>query len=243
MEQPEPSTEDILRYINTNAPGSAIGVVHSCAESGAPYWRLLFAAGFCEQIAKDHVLENEFLARLCKSPALPHAPVIMDAYLARMSKEHLARLFSPSALKRKAHPANECFYGASFMTGDGPALLKMLEVLIQHGLPLTPIAVRNAGDLERCASLAHREFLKVVVPRLEALDDSVIRCVMTKSDRPADAISALIDDCAIPIERFTTSKMMSSAQPQARAYLNAKLARMDRTPQSVITEDEESCSE
>jgi hypothetical protein len=223
----------MLSYMVEHTPSAAVMVAIQCARDGATHFRELFSAGLGWKLRTDETLEAEFLNVLCKEEGLAYAAPVVECYLDGLDEYDLKRLLTGNPLKKKGHPANACFYGASFTTGSGPHFLDVLDVLIEHGLDLNILSVRNCAELERAASLCHREFLRLVVPKIQSLPEEVVRCVLVKSMKPAESISILVDECGVPLERFLSPKLIAEAQPAARDYVHARAGRQERIPESV----------
>ena len=223
----------LAQFAVQHAPRAAIAIAHACAKTGDVLYGPLFEAGLAQALLADAELESEFLDPLCKDDALIDAAPIVRSYLERMPAERRAALLTGSCLKKKAHPANNCFYGASFLNVGGEGFLRTLSVLIDHGLDLETLSVRNSPELERAASIGHREFLKLIVPRLASVSDDVLRCVVTKSTRPAESIAILLDDCGVAIGRFIAPRVMQVATAEAREYVHARLGREDRIVEMI----------
>jgi hypothetical protein len=223
----------LSQFVVKHAPRAAIEIAHACARTGEVHYGPLFDAGLAERLAADPDLEQAFLDPLCKDVEMIDAAPIVRSYFERIDVTRKMLLLTGPALKKKAHPANACFYGASFATGGGEGFLRTLSVLIDHGLDLETLSVRNSVELERAASVGHREFVELVVPRLLSVSDEVLRCVVTKSDRPAESISILVDGCRVPISRFLAPRIMQVARADAREYIHARLGREDRIAEAI----------
>lgn len=227
-----PIPEDqFAKFAVDSATRCAVEMVTACAVDGRPFWEVLFEQGMADAISEDLQIESDFLGRLCSQPGLPFAAVIVKAYLEQMPEDRKAKLFNPAALKKKGHPFGACFYGASFMTPCGANLLAVLKVLIADGLSLQPLIERNYNEVERATALCNRPFLAAITAGGGVLDDDIIRAVMTRSGKQVEAVSMLIDDCHVPIEKLMLPKLMTAAKPETRAYLNARAVRERRVPE------------
>lgn len=221
----------MIKFLTNKSPEAAVNLLTACAATGEECWRTMVDAEMAEKLASDKSMFLKFINNMCKLPGSIYAGAILDEVLGLVPKTALDDLFTGPDLKKKSHPASTCFYNASFCSASGVLLTKVLEVLIKHGMPVASVAAKNIADLERAASFGHREFLKIVVPSLPSLHDDVIKAVMVKSMYPMVSISILVDECGIPLSLFASQRILSMAKPEARAYVNARLTRLERIPE------------
>lgn len=233
-----PVAGQLSKFLNSPTPKTAIDLMLICATVGENHWDTLLTQDVVQMIAGSPEIEEKFLTALCKQPGQPFAHSVMDAYLRNSSPQRVSEFLSTDSLKRRNHPATLCLYGASFSSVNGQNLTKVFEVLIKHGLCVDTVVTRNISDIERAASLGHRALLKIVAPHLTRFPEEVVRSILLKSMHPIESISILIDECGVSISNFCSPKMLSIAKQDARCYINARLSRMKRIPESELREDE-----
>jgi hypothetical protein len=233
------TTEDLRQRILACPLSSTIAIVLACAQDNHWLWQAVLNDETVAQISSQPEVERDLLAMLSEPPGWPFAAEILAGYFQRCDARVLERLYEPGALKRKNHPVNICFSGASFTGDAGKHLMRVLQIYVAYGLPLEITLARNSAEIQRAASLLHEDMLRLVTEGGCAMPDSVIRCVMSKSSRSAEAISFLIDHCHVPLERFLHAKLLDKAQQQARSYVHARRARCERIPESAPTEDDD----
>jgi hypothetical protein len=193
-------------------------------------------------IASQSEIEEKFLQNLCKQPGLPYAAEVIGAYLANLTESDRARLLCSEALLRRTHPAITCFYGASFSSESGQNLTRVLEQMIKYGLCVETLVERNISELERAASLGHRNLLKIVTPCLKVFPEDVIRFVISRGMHPIDSISMLVDECGVPLTAFASPKLLAAAKEDPRCYISGRLSREKPIPE-VEFKDEDSTDE
>lgn len=233
---------EFVRFIVDRTGRSAVSIVNTCAMDDSPYWRPMFEAGMADAISEDPQLENEFLGRMCAKPGLPHAWKLMDAYLQGMPQERKEKLFSIQGLKKRGHHFSVCFYNASFKTSCGMHLLKVLNVMIAHGLPLQPLIDRNLDEVERAAMLGYTDFLKAITSTGAKLPDEMFKSIMVRSHkdgRDIEILSMLIDQCKVSVDHLLSTKVISEAKPRTRSYLQARSVRQRRIPETAVSAEEE----
>lgn len=227
------SITDFAKFVVDNATRSALDVVSACAVDGAPYWELLFSQGLADAISEDQEFESEFFQRLCAKRGLPYSARIVDTYLQQMPDDRRKRFLDVAALKRKAHPINQVFYGASFMNPSGQYMLDVFKVFVKHGL--TPekvdvVAARCFDDLERTCNLVHEDFMTTVVPMLTRFPEELAQRIVSRSAQAPRVISILVTQCGVSITTFSDPKIMVMARPDVQAYISAMEARLQREP-------------
>lgn len=223
----------VARFVVDRATQAALEVVTSCAVDGNPLWELFFEQGLADAISEDAELEAQFFERLCKTRGLPHSAPIVDAYLTSMPAERRNALMEAASLKRKAHPVNLAFYGASFNTAEGGYFLEVFKVFLKHGL--TPekmdiIANRCFDELERACNLGNERFMRVVIPMLAKLPEELVQRIVSRSARAEEVIAVLTKHCSVPISVFTDPKVLVAARAPVAEYIIAVEARCRREP-------------
>lgn len=232
---------DLARFVVNRATKAALEAVCSCAVDGTPEWKVFFEEGLADAISEETELETEFFARLTER-GLPYTAQIIDAYLTGMRPERLKKLMDVAALKRKAHPANLAFYGATFKTPSGAYMLEVFKVFLKHGLnsDMVDIVVNRCfDDMERACALAHEPFMMTVVPMITKLPDELVQSIVSRSGQAENVIAILVNKCGIPVSTFTDPKILAVAKPQVAEYIIAIDARSRREPARVIQTLEE----
>lgn len=215
-----------------------VNVVIACARDNHWLWQTLLAGGLADMIVAAPDTARHFLHTLCSRPGLPYAAEVVAGYL-QCAEGAAEQLFEPAALRKKVHPVNVCFCGASFTGAAGPHLLRVLQVFVAYGLPLDITLQRNSTEIQRAASLVHTGLLRLVAEGECMMPESVLRSVMLKSQRSAEGISFLVDECRVPLDRFLNPKLFEKAPPPTRTYLNARRARCSRIPESIVAEEDD----
>lgn len=232
----------LAKYIVDRATKSALDVVSTCAADGCQKWRLFFDAGLADAIAEDTETESDFFQRLCGKFGLPHSACIIDTYLSQLPSERVKKLFEISNLKRKAHPANMAFYGASFISVSGGYFLDILRVFVKHGLTpdrLDIVASRCFPELERACNLGHMGFIRTIIPMLTHFPEELAQSIVSRSAQADNVIALLVNKCDVPISVFTDPKVMISAKPEVSLFITALDARSRREPERELTTVEE----
>ena len=225
-----PTTAPLSRYLVSKTVKSLTDLLLVCATFGENHWDSLLDEKTVAEISEKPDTQEKFLTALCKQPGLPFSDQILDTYLSRLELNAKQRFFSSASLKRRNHPASLCLYGASFCSPGGKNLTKVLDVLIRHGLNVETVVNRNMSDIERAASLGHRELLRIITPHLNTFPEDVIRSIYTKSMHPIESICILIDECAVDINAFMNTKLLGLAKEETRYYVSARMTRQNRIP-------------
>lgn len=227
------NASDVLRFFVDRATKASIEAVHSCAVDNSPVWKMLFEQGLSDAIAEELSYENMFFEKLCGGLGLPYSWAIIDGYLSTLSPVYLSKFLSES-LKRKSHPAAKAFIGATSATPAGAHFIKILDVFHKHGMCFDSIGTRLYSELERAVCEGNKQFICGVIPKFNALPQELLFAIMTKSEVPEVVISILIENCAIPVDSFTDSKILAESKDAARDYVVGLMARTaQREPEQL----------
>lgn len=237
-----PVASQLSRYNSQKTPKAAVDLMLACANVGENCWDTVMTGDVAASIAAMPALEEKFLQSLCKQPGLPYSAEVMGAYLRNLSDADKKRLLGTEAILRRTHPFNTCIYGASFSSEGGQNLTRVLEQAISHGLCVETLVARNMTEIERAASLGHRNLLKLIAPRLRVFPEEVIRYVLQRGMHPIDSISMLVDECGVPLSSFATTKLLSVAKEDPRCYISGRLSREKPIPE-IELKDEDSTEE
>lgn len=221
----------LAKFIVDRATVSALDIITSCAVDGCDRWRLFFEQGLAEAIAEENELELDFFHRLCGERGLPYSAQIMDAYLTLLPAARKVKLLEAASLKRKTHPVNLAFYGASFATPAGGYFLDIFDVFVKHGLTaerVDIVATRCFLDLERACNLGNGAFMKRIIPMLTVIPEDLAKSIVSRSAQAENVIAHLVSECGIPVSVFSDQKILVMARPCVAEFIVALEARSHR---------------
>lgn len=228
---------ELAKFIVDRATRTAVEVVSTCAADGCQRWRLFFAQGLADAISEDTELEADFFQRLCGGRGLPYSAEIIEKYFVDMPEDRLKKFMDPTSLKRKAHPANLAFYGASFINKSGEYFMDIFKVFVKYGLvgeKVDIVANRCFDELERACNLGNEAFMITIIPMLTHLPEELTQKIVSRSAQAEVVIDLLVNKCHVPISVFMEPKILISAKPAVAEYIVAIDARSRREPEREI---------